>query len=110
MPLWSVQEWRARIGSSWCALNRPIRSKSPYRSRGGYLLRSPPSGGGDGDRLRRRRAEPWACHGAVTVAIMVALLVGAIFTLLHFVLAGDRLIDACEFIIPILHDIVYAFC
>ena len=26
MPLGSVQEWRARIGSSWCALGRAIKS------------------------------------------------------------------------------------
>ena len=24
MPLWSNEEWRARIGSSWCALGKPI--------------------------------------------------------------------------------------
>ena len=23
MPYWSISEWRARIGSSWCALGRP---------------------------------------------------------------------------------------
>ena len=28
MPLWSNEEWRARIGSSWCALGRFIKSKS----------------------------------------------------------------------------------
>ena len=28
MPLWSVAEWRARIGSSWCALGRPFKTKS----------------------------------------------------------------------------------
>ena len=35
MPLANVEEWRARIGSSWCALGRPFKtSKSPgnYRS------------------------------------------------------------------------------
>ena len=26
MPLWSVEEWRARIGSSWCALGRPYHT------------------------------------------------------------------------------------
>lgn len=24
MPLWSNEEWRARIGSSWCVLGKPI--------------------------------------------------------------------------------------
>ena len=28
MPLESVAEWRARIGSSWCAVGRPFKSKS----------------------------------------------------------------------------------
>ena len=31
MPLGSNQEWRARIGSSWCALGRPLKSKSSQR-------------------------------------------------------------------------------
>ena len=26
MPLWSNEEWRARIGSCWCALGRPGKS------------------------------------------------------------------------------------
>ena len=25
MPYWSIAEWRARIGSSWCALGRPLK-------------------------------------------------------------------------------------
>lgn len=25
MPLWSNDEWKARIGSSWCALGRPVK-------------------------------------------------------------------------------------
>ena len=24
MPLWSIAEWRARIGGSWCALGHPF--------------------------------------------------------------------------------------
>ena len=24
MPLWSTEEWRARIGGSWCAIGRPF--------------------------------------------------------------------------------------
>ena len=91
MPLWSVQEWRARIGNSWCALGRPIRSKSSqYYSTGNYPG-SPPPGGGLG-----RRAESHADHGVVTVVIMISLLIGAILTLSHFILAGDRLIVGCE--------------
>ena len=37
MPLASVEEWRARIGSSWCALGRPFKmrkSSGNYRSFG----------------------------------------------------------------------------
>ena len=41
--------------------------------------------------------ESCAHHGVVTVVIMIALLVGTIVTLLHFVLGGHRLIVACEF-------------
>ena len=36
MPLASVEEWRARVGSCWCALGRPfktsIKSSGDYRS------------------------------------------------------------------------------
>ena len=35
MPLASVEEWRARIGSSWCALGQPFKmskSSGNYRS------------------------------------------------------------------------------
>ena len=35
MPLASVEEWRARIGSCWCALGRPFKtskSSGDYRS------------------------------------------------------------------------------
>ena len=28
MPLWSNEEWRARIGSSWCALGLSIKCRS----------------------------------------------------------------------------------
>ena len=28
MPFASVEDWRARIGSCWCALGRPFKSKS----------------------------------------------------------------------------------
>jgi hypothetical protein len=28
MPLWSNEEWRARIGSSWCAIGRPFKCHS----------------------------------------------------------------------------------
>ena len=39
MPFWSVGEWRARIGSSWCALGRPFKKRSPFRhGQGGRVL------------------------------------------------------------------------
>ena len=31
MPYWSISEWRACIGSSWCALGRPHKIKSSIR-------------------------------------------------------------------------------
>ena len=40
MPLWSIGEWRARIGSSWCALGRPFKTRSPFRGGGGRVLRA----------------------------------------------------------------------
>ena len=38
MPLASNEEWRARIGSSWCALGRPFKRRS---------RKCPPSNSGD---------------------------------------------------------------
>ena len=35
MPSASVEEWRARIGSSWCALGRPIKRR--FVSGGGVM-------------------------------------------------------------------------
>ena len=32
MPAWSIAEWRAHIGSSWCALGRPFKTRSPFRN------------------------------------------------------------------------------
>ena len=34
MPQWSVAEWRARVGGSWLAIGRPIKSKSSSSSGG----------------------------------------------------------------------------
>ena len=31
MPYWSIAEWRARIGCSWSAMNRPKKIKSSIR-------------------------------------------------------------------------------
>ena len=31
MPYYSIAEWRARIGSSWCALGRPFKIKSTLK-------------------------------------------------------------------------------
>ena len=33
MPYWSIGEWRACIGSSWCALGRPFKMRSPFRGK-----------------------------------------------------------------------------
>ena len=37
MPLGSIAEWRARIGSSWCALGWPFKTRSPFRGGAGQL-------------------------------------------------------------------------
>ena len=41
MPLGSVAEWRARIGSSWCALGRSFKNRSPFRHAGAGRLQTP---------------------------------------------------------------------
>ena len=50
MPLWSVEEWRARIGSSWAALGRPVRCSSHCRRQRRHYVQCCPalSGGGGG--------------------------------------------------------------
>ena len=46
MPLASVEEWRARIGSCWCALGRPFKTNRssenhrPCAVSGGAMLRA----------------------------------------------------------------------
>ena len=32
MPYWSIAEWRACIGSSWCALGRPHKIKTSIKN------------------------------------------------------------------------------
>ena len=39
MPLWSIGEWRARIGSSWCALGRPFKTNLSSHHGAGRLQR-----------------------------------------------------------------------
>ena len=46
MPLWSVEEWRARIGSSWAALGRTFPScQSSHKE---WRHRPSRRGGGEG--------------------------------------------------------------
>ena len=40
MPLWSNEEWRARIGSSWCAIGRPIVHRGGESAAGTQQLQS----------------------------------------------------------------------
>ena len=40
MPLWSNEEWRARIGSCWSALGRPGKSATSPGNRYDYLVLS----------------------------------------------------------------------
>ena len=55
MPLWSVEEWRARIGSSWAALGRQaVRCSSHYscsKQRRQYVQCCPALGGGGGGEV-----------------------------------------------------------
>ena len=48
MPLWSVEEWRARIGSSWAALGRPVGCSSRRKERRLYVCCLPTPGAGGG--------------------------------------------------------------
>ena len=72
MPLWSIGEWRARIGSSWCALGRPFKTRSPFR------------GGGGGGRVLRALTR----SDVVTMIIMLMVLIGINFGLRILVMRG----------------------
>lgn len=79
MPLASVQEWRARIGTCWCALGRPIKSQSSRRRREKNCYGCPPPGGG-----KRVTSQ----DGPVSVVIMFVLMVIAMLTLWNRILDG----------------------
>ena len=46
MPLWSVEEWKARIGSSWAALGRPVGCSNHKERRHYVCCLTVPGGGG----------------------------------------------------------------
>ena len=71
MPLWSIGEWRARIGSSWCALGRPFKTRSPFR-------------GGGGGRVLRALTQ----SDVVTMIIMLMVFIGINFGLRMLVISG----------------------
>ena len=73
MPLWSIGEWRARIGSSWCALGRPFKTRSPFRG-----------GGGGGGRVLRALTR----SDVVTMIIMLMVFIGINFGLRILVTEG----------------------
>ena len=56
MPYWSIAEWRARIGSSWCALGRPLKTSIRY-----------------GARVIKKEL---TVNGVVTMLILLVLLIG----------------------------------
>ena len=58
MPAWSIAEWRARIGSSWCALGRPIKTRSFFSN---------------GARMRQR---VFSWNQVVTLMILMVMLIG----------------------------------
>ena len=72
MPLWSIGEWRARIGSSWCALGQPFKTRSPFRR------------GGGGGRVLRALTQ----SDVVTMIIMLMVFIGINFGLCTLVMRG----------------------
>ena len=75
MPLASVDEWRARIGSSWCALGRPIKSRP--RNRGCF-----------GSPLTGCRKRIKLQDDSVLLVIVFVLMVVAMLTLWNLILDG----------------------
>jgi hypothetical protein len=71
MPLWSIGEWRAHIGSSWCALGRRFKTRSPFR-------------GGGGGRVLRALTQ----SDVVTMIIMLMVFIGINFGLRSLVMNG----------------------
>ena len=73
MPAWSIAEWRARIGSSWCALGRPFKTRSPFRN-------------GSGQRQR-----VFTLNQVVTFIILLMMLIGLHLGLRTLVRGGHHL-------------------
>ena len=81
MPLWSIAEWRARIGSSWCALGRPFKSMSSLRYRTGKLQGVS------------------TLNQVVTTMILLIMLIGANLGLCTSVMGGQHHLLASEWYI-----------
>ena len=72
MPYWSIAEWRARIGSSWCALGRPQKIKSSIRH---------------GARMVKKEL---TLKRVVTMMILLIMLVGVNIGIRGFVVGGHH--------------------
>ena len=72
MPYWSIAEWRARIGSSWCALGRPQKIKSSIRH---------------GTRMVKKEL---TLNRVVTMMIILVMLVGTNIGIRGFVAGGHH--------------------
>ena len=57
MPLWSIEDWRARIGSCWCALGRTFNTRFT--------------------RCRGKSQRDLSTHQAATMVIMMILFIVA---------------------------------
>ena len=73
MPAWSIAEWRARIGASWCALGRPFKTRSPFRNGS------------------RRRLRVFTLNQVVTFIFLLMMLIGLNLGLRALVRGGHHL-------------------
>ena len=72
MPLWSVEEWKARIGSSWAALGRPVGCSS-HKGRRHYVA-APGEGGMVMSPDRTRRMMTIGTVTLLTLAMSLTIL------------------------------------
>ena len=87
MPLWSIADWRARIGSSWCVIGRPLHKR----------------------KMPRRQSKGKSQFLRVLCGCITSLLMVALATLMLYTGPGPAEMSDCKIIIVLseLHSYVH---
>ena len=91
MPAWSIAEWRARIGSSWCTLGRPFKARSPFRNK------------------ERRQQRVFTLNQVVALMVFVMIFIGLNLRLCVSVAAENHHSFLSEYYTVYLNNLVPAY-